>query len=96
MVESADYKLKKIIKELDNLRGRHTELVSLYVPAGFSLHEINGMLSQEISLTQNVKSKTVRKNVISALTKIVQHLKLYKKTPENGLVVFCGNVSGPK
>ena len=87
------YKLKKIVEELKEKRGRHTELISLYVPAGFNLNEIGNLIAQEISLTQNVKSKTVRKNVISALTKIQQHLKLYKKTPERGLVIFCGNIS---
>ncbi len=51
------------------------------------------LLANEISVTQNVKSKTVRKNVISALTKIQQHLRLYKKTPENGLAIFAGNIS---
>jgi peptide subunit release factor 1 (eRF1)/DNA-binding XRE family transcriptional regulator len=30
---------------------------------------------------------------LTALEKIIQHLKLFKKTPDNGLVVFCGNVS---
>ncbi len=87
------YKLKKLVEELKKKRGRHTELISLYIPAGFNINEIANLIAQEISLTQNVKSKTVRKNVISALTKIQQHLKLYKKTPEKGLVIFCGNVS---
>ncbi len=86
-------KLRKLIEKLENIRGRHTELVSLYIPAGYNLNEIASMISQEIALTENVKSKTVRKNVIDALTKILQHLKLYKKTPENGLVIFCGNIS---
>lgn len=31
--------------------------------------------------------------MLTALEKIIQHLKLYKQTPPNGLVVFCGNVS---
>lgn len=88
------YKLKKLLQELEQKKGRHTELVTVYIPAGFSLNEINNLLASEISLTQNVKSKTVRKNVIDALTKITQHLKLYKQTPEHGLAIFCGNVSG--
>ncbi len=87
------YRLKKLVEELKEKKGRHTELVSLYVPAGFNLNEIGNLIANEIALTQNVKSKTVRKNVISALTKIQQHLKLYKKTPLNGLAIFCGNVS---
>lgn len=93
MSDTVYVKLKKLVKQLEKMKGRHTELVSVYIPKGFSLNEINNLLSQEISLTQNVRDKTVRKNVISALTKIQQHLKLYKKTPENGLAIFCGNVS---
>jgi peptide chain release factor subunit 1 len=88
-----EVRLKKLINELEQMRGRHTELISLYIPAGYNLNEIVSLISQEISLTQNVKSKTVRKNVIEALTKILQHLRLYKQTPPNGLVIFCGNVS---
>lgn len=87
------YKLKKLLAELEKLKGRHTELVSVYIPVGLSLNEIQNLLAQEVSLTQNVKSKTVRKNVIDALTKIQQYLRLYKKNPEHGLAVFCGNVS---
>lgn len=87
------FKLKKLVQELERMRGRHTELISIYIPADASLNDINNILANEISLTQNVKSKTVRKNVTDALTKIVQHLKLYKKTPEHGIAIFCGNVS---
>ncbi len=89
----SNYKLRKLIKELKEKKGRHTELITVYVPAGFNLNEIGNLISNEIALTQNVKSKTVRKNVISALTKIQQHLKLYKKTPDRGLAIFCGNVA---
>jgi len=92
-MKEVHYKLKKLMEELKEKKGRHTELISLYVPAGFNLNEIGNLIANEISLTQNVKSKTVRKNVISALTKIQQHLKIYKKTPDNGLAIFCGNIS---
>jgi len=88
-----DLKFKKTVKELEKLKGRHTELVSVYIPQGYKISDIAALISNEVSLTQNVKSKTVRKNVIGALTKIQQQLKLYKKTPENGLAIFCGNVS---
>jgi len=87
------FRLKKLVKQLEAMRGRHTELVSVYIPAGASLNDINNILANEISLTQNVKSKAVRNNVIDALTKIVQHLKLYKRNPEHGLAIFAGNVS---
>jgi peptide chain release factor subunit 1 len=93
MVEEQVYKLRKLIEELDKIRGRHTELVSVYIPKGFNLQEIVNMLRQEYTLTENVKNKTVRNNVLGAIDKILQELKFYKKTPENGLVLFAGNIS---
>ena len=86
-------KLKKLIDDLEQRRGRHTELVTVYVPAGSALTDMMNQLRNEMGTADNIKSKATRKNVVNALEKIVQHLKLYKKTPPNGLAVFCGNVS---
>jgi peptide chain release factor subunit 1 len=89
----AQKKLAALLKKLEKIRGRHTELVTIYVPAGLNLHFIATQVTQEQGTAANIKSKAVRKNVLGALEKINQHLKLYKKTPENGLALFCGNVS---
>src|SRR3990172_7237181 len=86
-------KLKRIIQELGSHRGRHTELVSVYVPAGYDLNKIIGHLQQEQGTAENIKSASTRKNVISALERMIQHLKLFTKTPENGLAAFSGNVA---
>ncbi len=91
-MEKEKLKLRKLMKELEQIRGRHTELISIYIPSGYDINKIAELVSQEQALTRNVKSKIVRKNVLSALEKIAQELKLYKKLPENGLIVFCGNV----
>ena len=85
--------LKDILEKLGKIRGRHTELVTVYIPAGFNLAKTVDQIRQEQSTAQNIKSKAVRKNVMSALERILQHLKLYKSTPSNGLAVFSGNVS---
>jgi len=87
------HKLRKIIDKLSRYRGRNTELVSLYIPAGYPLPKVTQQLRDEAGTASNIKSKTTRKNVLSALEKIMQHLKLYKQTPENGLIIFCGNIS---
>ncbi len=86
-------RLRAIIKELGKIRGRHTELVTVYIPAGYNLVKVAEQIRQEQGTAQNIKSKAVRKNVVGALEKITQHLKLYKQTPANGLAIFCGNVS---
>ena len=86
-------RLRKLIKKLKNIKGRHTELISVYVPSGYSLNQMVRQLEEEKSEAKNIKSKRVRKNVISALDKISRHLQAYKKAPKNGVAVFCGNVS---
>jgi peptide chain release factor subunit 1 len=93
MNEIKKKKLSEFVKKLSEIRGKHTELVSVYVPAGYSLAKVANQIRLEQSTAQNIKSKSVRKNVTSALEKITQHLKLYKNTPKNGLVVFCGNIA---
>ncbi|AEC51087.1 peptide chain release factor 1 [Pyrococcus sp. NA2] len=87
------YELKKKIEELKRIRGRGTELISLYIPAGYDLSKVMQQLREEYSTAQNIKSKTTRKNVLGALERAMQHLKLYRQTPENGLALFVGNVS---
>jgi len=86
-------KLKHFIKELEQHRGRHTELVSVYIPSGYDINKIINHLQQEQGTASNIKSSSTRKNVIDALEKMIQHLKLFKRTPEHGLAVFSGNVA---
>lgn len=87
------HKLKAFVKQLAGYKGRHTELVSVYVPKDYDLNKIINHLQQEQGTASNIKSKQTRDNVIAALEKMIQHLKLFKKTPEHGLAAFAGNVA---
>ena len=87
------FKLKRLTKELSKYRGRHTEFVTVYVPSGYDLNKIINHLAQEQGTASNIKSAATRKNVIDALERMIQHLRLYKQTPPNGLAVFSGNVA---
>ncbi len=93
MVVKRNRKFKKFIQELENIKGRHTELVSVYIPVGYDLNKIIGHLQQEQGTASNIKDARTRKNVIDSLEKIIRHLRLFKKTPKNGLAVFAGNFS---
>ncbi|MBI4738668.1 peptide chain release factor 1 [Candidatus Woesearchaeota archaeon] len=93
LTEIQRFHLRKTVKELESYRGRHTELVSVYIPAGYDMNGIINHLAQEQGTASNIKSKTTRENVISALEKMIQHLRLFKRTPQNGLAVFSGNVA---
>lgn len=87
------FKLKKFVKDLEKFRGRHTELVSVYIPQDYDLNKIQNHLNQEQGTAENIKSTSTRKNVIAALEKMIQHLKLYTKTPAHGLAAFAGNIA---
>ncbi|MEM3791104.1 MAG: peptide chain release factor aRF-1 [Candidatus Micrarchaeaceae archaeon] len=88
-----EYLLLREIKRLKSIRGTGTQLISVYIPAGFSIAEEMSRLRDEYSQSSNIKSKTTRNNVLSALDKIMQYLKLFKEVPKNGLAIFCGNIS---
>jgi len=87
------YEFKKQLKFLSKIRGRHTELVSVYIPAGYEISKVAAQIKDEQGTATNIKSKGTRKNVLWALERVMQHLRLYKNTPENGLVIFAGNIS---
>lgn len=86
------FRLKKTLNILASKEGRGTELISLYVPPGKQISEVMNMLRDEYGTASNIKSTTTRKNVQDAIVKTQQRLKLFKETPENGLVIFCGAV----
>ncbi len=88
------FQLRKLVRELGKHRARHTELITVYIPAGYDINKVNAQLSSEQGTARNIKSSSTRKNVTDALEKMRRELKVYKQTPPNGLILFSGNVSG--
>ena len=85
---------KKKLKMLESYKGRHTELITQYLPPGTDRSTVMGQLSEEINQSSNIKSPQTRKNVQGALRKIIGFLKnINFKLPTNGMVVFAGNIS---
>ncbi len=87
------YQLKKQLRKLETFRGNGTELISVYIPAGSPIHEMNAKLREEAGQASNIKSKSTKLNVIGALERIMNYFKTFKKAPPNGIAVFAGNVS---
>ncbi|PIN88013.1 peptide chain release factor 1 [Candidatus Woesearchaeota archaeon CG10_big_fil_rev_8_21_14_0_10_32_24] len=85
--------LRKLLKQIRDLRAPHTEFVTVYVPAGYDLVKIQQHLADELGTASNIKSASTRKNVQNALEKMIGHLKTIEKTPPNGLACFCGNIA---
>ncbi|MEM3372889.1 MAG: peptide chain release factor aRF-1 [Candidatus Anstonellales archaeon] len=87
------YELKQILNTLKQFRGSGTELISVYIAQGANIYDMSNKLKNEYGQASNIKSKSTRKNVQEALEKIINHLKIYRETPSNGLAIFCGNIS---
>ncbi|GJD08314.1 Eukaryotic peptide chain release factor subunit 1 [Galdieria sulphuraria] len=88
----AIWKMKKLIKGLEEARGNGTSMISLIIPPKDQLSRITRMLAEEYGTASNIKSRVNRLSVLSAITSTQQRLKLYNRVPPNGLVVYCGTV----
>jgi peptide chain release factor subunit 1 len=89
----ARYELKRHLEELGKYSGHATELISLYVPHNRQISFVSNYLKNEFSQSSNIKSKSTRKNVTSAIESILSRLKSYKTPPENGIIFFVGHVA---
>ncbi|MCS7139970.1 MAG: peptide chain release factor aRF-1 [Candidatus Nezhaarchaeota archaeon] len=85
-------RLERLVKEIKEKRGRGTELISLYIPAGRSLGDVTSSLREELSTASNIKDRTTRHHVLDALTVTLQRLKMFTSTPKNGLIIFAGYI----
>jgi peptide subunit release factor 1 (eRF1) len=83
-----------LVKELSLAKANSggTSLVTLYIPGGYTMSLISEKITSELSTAPNIKNKSVRKDVISALKSIQSSIKSFSKhvAPENGLVVCAG------
>ena len=86
------FRLERTLKILASKEGQHTELISLYIPPDKQISDVTNTLREEHSTASNIKSKNTRKNVMEAIVKVIQRLKLFKRPPLNGLVLFCGAI----
>ncbi|UCH72373.1 MAG: peptide chain release factor 1 [Thermoplasmatales archaeon] len=93
MTQRQKYDLKRKLEEIKACKGRHTELISLYIPSNKKIFDVNAYLKNEYSQSQNIKSKTTMKNVLSAIESIMSRLKQFKQPPEHGIVFFVGHKS---
>jgi peptide chain release factor subunit 1 len=87
------YEFKRQLEELRSKQGQGTELITLYIPHEKRISDVVAYLRDEHGSAANIKSKSTRDNVQSALESIMSRLKYYKEPPENGMVIFTGAVS---
>ena len=84
------WRIKKLIKTLENARGNGTSMISLIIRPGDQIANSTNMLVGEYGTASNIKSRVNRLSVLGAITSTQQKLKLFTKVPPNGLVIYCG------
>lgn len=92
MKEIEKYEFRRTIEKLEKKSGRGTELISVYIPPNKQISDVTSQLRDEHGQASNIKSKSTRTNVQSALDSIISRLKYIKKPPENGIIIFCGAI----
>src|ERR671928_621577 len=90
------YRLTKVLNKLSSITGHGTELVTVYIPPRRQIFDVISQLRNEAGTASNIKSDLTRTHVQDALSRTVEHLKLFKETPENGLAIFCGAIPNNK
>jgi peptide chain release factor subunit 1 len=83
------HKLRKMIAWLSDKEGIGKEFISLYIPSTASFDQIVATLRNQ-SNSANVENENVRYRLQDTFKNLIQHLKLKKEIPENGLAVFAG------
>merc|ERR1712228_234517 len=86
------WKLRRLIKMLTEAKGAGTSMISLILPPKHDINQTNSMLTQEYGTASCIKSRVNRLSVLGAITSTQQRLKMYTRTPPNGLIVYCGEI----
>ncbi len=87
----ARYSFQRKLGEIGDVRGRATELISLYVPPGKQISDVMGYLRNEYAQSSNIKSRTTRKNVMWAIESLMGRVRAFKEPPPHGVAFFVGN-----
>ncbi len=87
----ARYTFQRKLAEIAAVRGRATELISLYVPPGKLISDVIGYLRNEYAQSSNIKSRTTRKNVMWAIESLMGRVRGFKEPPEHGVAFFVGS-----
>ena len=70
------YEFKRVIENLEGKKGQATELITIYIPPDKQISDVTSQLRDEYGQASNIKSKSTRTNVQSALSSIMSRLKV--------------------
>ena len=85
-------RLKKSLKELSEMKGMGTELVTVVIPPEKMISDVRHQLGNEMGQAANIKSKSTKKHVTDALESAISSLNRYKTPGDGGIAIFVGHV----
>lgn len=71
------FKIKKLIKKLDEARGNGTSMISLILPPKKQMPDVNKMLTDEFGKASNIKDRVNRQSVQTAITSAKESKSFY-------------------
>ena len=76
--------LEELVQLLERIRGMHTELVTVLIPAGTNIHQVANQLSAEASTAENINR--IAENHQQFALKIEHHPKI-KAVRQTGTII---------
>jgi peptide chain release factor subunit 1 len=86
------FKVKKLVKFLNTIKGSGTSVVTILIPPKEQISRVIAMLTNELGTCSCIKSASNKNAVESAITSAMERLKLFSKLPSNGLILYSGEV----
>ena len=74
-------KVKSLIKELEEVKGNGTNLITLIIDKNSKLFQVQSMLTKELKTSSNIKNNCNKKCVQTTIKSIQERLKQYECFP---------------
>jgi len=86
------FKVKRLIRYLDSAKGEGTSMISVIIPPGKKIADMQRQLVDQYGNAENIKDRVNRQSVQAGITSAKEKLKGYNKVPKNGLLIYAGTV----
>lgn len=86
------FKVKRLIRYLDSAKGEGTSMISVIIPPGKKIADMQRQLVDQYGNAENIKDRVNRQSVQAGITSAKEKLKTYNKVPKNGLLVYAGTI----
>jgi peptide chain release factor subunit 1 len=86
------FKVKRMIRYLDEAKGDGTSMISVIIPPGKKVADIQKQLVDEYGKAEHIKDRVNRQSVLGGITSAKEKLKTFNRVPKMGLLIYCGTV----